>query len=216
MEKKKKISTKQRIINEAIRLYNLHGAHNITSRHIAAELGISHGNLDYHYNNREAILLAIYKQMREEMSASYESQKGATASFEDFHLLLVHLESFHMKYRFFNMDVLEISRSYPDVSKLLGDTIVLRSKQMADFFERFLQDGYIDNSINPFLDRLQHTIRIVITFWLSQREVLTSFKFQGDGEMARHIWELIIPFMTDEGLKEFDRMIAKHGYSLVG
>ncbi|GGF32855.1 TetR/AcrR family transcriptional regulator [Echinicola rosea] len=216
MEKKKKISTKQRIINEAIRLYNEYGAHNITSRHIAAELGISHGNLDYHYKNREAILLAIYKQMREEMSASYEKVSGSSSSFTDFHMLLLHLEAFQYKYRFFNQDVLEISRSYPEVSKLLKETIELRNKQMAEYFERFKKQGFVQDTINTVAERLKRTLRIIITFWLAQREVLSHQKGKSEGEMARHIWELVIPYMTEEGKTEFKAVVDQYGYRYEG
>ncbi|QDH78259.1 TetR family transcriptional regulator [Echinicola soli] len=212
MEKKKKVSTKQRIINEAIRLYNEHGAHNITSRHIAAELGISHGNLDYHYKNREAILVAIYKQMRKEMSASYEIGTGSTSSFADFHMLLLHLEAFQFKYRFFNQDVLEISRSYPEVSQLLKETIGLRNKQMAEFFERFMKDGFVKDEIKTYAERLKRTIRIIITFWLAQREVLGNQQDKPEGEMAHHIWELIIPYMTEEGKTSFKSVVEQYGY----
>src|SRR5690606_17387691 len=41
----KKLTTKEKIILEAVRMYNEFGAQNVTSRHIAAEIGISHGNL---------------------------------------------------------------------------------------------------------------------------------------------------------------------------
>ncbi|MBD8488719.1 TetR/AcrR family transcriptional regulator [Echinicola sp. CAU 1574] len=215
MEKKKKISTKQRILNEAIRLYNENGAHNITSRHIAAELGISHGNLDYHYNNREAILLAIYKQMREEMTNSYqEKSNNGNSSFDHFHLLLMHLERFQMKYRFFNLDVLEMSRSYPEVSKLLKETIELRKEQMSKVFKSFVSDGLLEDKSNIALIRLQHTIRIIITFWLSQREVLPGYRFNEKGEMTKHIWDLLIPYMTEKGLEEYKHTIEKYSEEL--
>lgn len=212
MEKKKKISTKQKILNEAIRLYNEFGAHNITSRHIAAELGISHGNLDYHYNNREAILLAIYKQMREEMTTSIKEYTNIKSSFEAFHCFLVHLDKFQMKYRFFNLDVLEISRGNPEVGSLLKKTILQRRDEMTNLFERFIAEGFIEPKIGTGFHRLRHTIRIVITFWLSQRELLSGFNFQEPGEMVIHIWELLIPYMTDLGDSEYKRLISEYGY----
>ncbi|WP_460543727.1 TetR/AcrR family transcriptional regulator, partial [Echinicola sediminis] len=184
MEKKKKVSTKQKIINEAIRLYNEQGAQNITSRHIAAELGISHGNLDYHYKNREAILLEVYKQMRQEMSAAYQGSQGEGTSFERFHQLLLNLDQFQGKYRFFNLDVLEICRSNPEVSKVLNETLELRKEQMRSFFKRFVEEGLVSDELDTSFNRLQHSIRIIITFWLSQQEVLSNFQFKEPGEMG--------------------------------
>jgi AcrR family transcriptional regulator len=70
------------------------------------ERGIGNGNLDYHYKNKEVLLLAIYKIMRAEMSDSYTSADPTMVSFEQIHRLLLHLESFQYKYRFFSLDVL--------------------------------------------------------------------------------------------------------------
>ncbi|WP_240510954.1 TetR/AcrR family transcriptional regulator [Algoriphagus antarcticus] len=48
-----KLKTKEKILLTAIKLYNPSGVQIITSRHIAAEMGISHGNLDCHYKTKE-------------------------------------------------------------------------------------------------------------------------------------------------------------------
>jgi len=57
------MTTKQKIINQAIESYNTYGLTNITSRDIAKLLNISPGNLDYHFKNKEALLKAIYEQL---------------------------------------------------------------------------------------------------------------------------------------------------------
>ena len=211
MEFKKKISTKKKILLTAIRLFNEQGVQKITSRHIAAEIGIAYGNLDYHYKNKEVLLLAIYKEMRSEMSNSYLLREEYSTAFEHFHRLLAHLERFQYKYRFFNLDVLEISRSYPKISKIIKKTLELRQQQMSKLFGGFVNEGHLVEGINDGYDRLQHTIRVIITFWLSQQDVLTNYKYTEDGEMSRHIWELLMPFMTERGREEYDRLTIRFG-----
>tara|TARA_R110002049_G_scaffold238784_4_gene411871 strand:+ start:3440 stop:4081 length:642 start_codon:yes stop_codon:yes gene_type:complete len=201
-----KIKTKDKIILCAIQLYNENGVQSITSRHIAAKLGISHGNLDYHYKTKEDLILAIYKRMRKEMSESYLLRDEYTSSMEHFYRLLIHTEEFQNKYRFFNLDVLEISRSYPTTSKLLKKTLEIRENQMNSFFKEFITEGYMQHHKDDKLKRLQHTIRIVITFWLSKQEVLTNYKFNEKGEMVRHIWDVMLPFLSDEGRNEQQRL----------
>ncbi|WP_236980763.1 TetR/AcrR family transcriptional regulator [Membranihabitans maritimus] len=202
-----KLTTKEKIIQTAIKMYNEFGAQNVTSRHIASEIGISHGNLDYHYNTREDLMMAIYQQMRSEMSESYKPMKDPRNSFEHFHKLLIHLDNFQLKYRFFTLDVLEISRSYPKVSELLHETLELRKNQMSEFFDRFIEDGLIKDNSEKSYGRLKHTIRILITFWLPQQEVLTTYKYPQAQEMSKHIWELILPHMTEKGKDEYIRIV---------
>ena len=66
------LNTKQKIVSQAITLYNAKGVTNVTSRHIAKTLHMSHGNLEYHFPNKEILLMAIYGQMRKEISNIYK------------------------------------------------------------------------------------------------------------------------------------------------
>jgi AcrR family transcriptional regulator len=209
MEKTKKLSTKKKILLEAIKQYNQKGILTITSRHIAADIGISYGNLDYHFKNKETLLLAIYKQMRTEMDASYQSRDSKTNVFEYFFNLLLFLEQFQYKYRFFNQEVLEIVRAYPKISKLLKKTIELREEQMEKIFDELVAEGFLIEKSNETYLRLQHTIRIVITFWTSKQQVITNYRYSGEGEMTRHIWELLKPYLTKKGIKVYDSLLLK-------
>lgn len=209
----KKIKTKDKILQVAVQMFNEQGVQSITSRHIAVEMGISHGNLDYHYNTKEALLLAIYKQMRNEMSDSYLSRKAYSTALEHFHHLLIQLEAFQLKYRFFNLDVLEISRSFPKISKLLTKTLDLRKQQMDELFQEFIKEGHLEEREDFEYGRLQHTIRIMITFWLSQQVVLHNFRYKENGEMTRHIWEILSPYLTESGRAELHKLTTEPDYN---
>lgn len=59
--------TQNRILNTAIALFNEHGTAKISANRIADECGLSRGNLYYHYNNKQAIINAIYDRMAGEV-----------------------------------------------------------------------------------------------------------------------------------------------------
>ena len=171
---------------------------------------ISYGNLDYHFKNKEALLLAIYKQMRAEMSDSYTSADPTSVSFEQIHRLLLHLESFQYKFRFFNLDVLEISRSYPKNNRLLKNTLKVRKKQMADMLNRAIEDGFFIKSTEDNIEHLLLSIRIIIIFWLSQEELLSDANAKKmKGGMSGHIWQLLMPYMTEKGQLFYDNLVEK-------
>lgn len=208
MKKAVKPKTKDKILSVAIRMFNEAGIHGITSRHIAAEMGISHGNLDYHYHTKEDLLLAIHEKMRKEASEAYSTRKTKTTSIQHFHHMITYLEDFQYKYRFFNLDVLEITRSYPRVNKMIQETFVLRKQQTRQLFEEFLQDGYVKFPDEDVMERLLHTIRMIVTFWLSQLEVITLYKFKQKGEMALLVWNTILPYLTVQGREEYERVLT--------
>lgn len=65
------MSTKQRIIQASIELFNLHGERAITTNHIAAHLNMSPGNLYYHFPNKEAIIRGIFALYREHLQQHF-------------------------------------------------------------------------------------------------------------------------------------------------
>ncbi len=201
------MKTKQRIIDKAIEYYNKKGLTNVTSRNLAKSLNMSHGNLEYHFENKEVLLMAIYKKMKKDISRFYMERDASADPFEHFYELLINLEKFHQKYSFFNLDVLEISRKYPMVNQLLKKTFHIREEQMAHFYDRFKELGYFEQEIQPGIYmRLQRTIRIVITFWNSQKEVLPYFASAQKDSMSVYIWDLLIPHMTAKGNAVYENL----------
>ncbi len=203
------MKTRDRIIDAAIRLYNEKGLSNITSRHIGDEINISHGNLEYHFPNKESILFAIYRQMREEMSSLYPDRKEDILNpIEHLHRILVRLEGFQTEYSFFSLDLMDICRDYEKVNAVLVDNMQIRKGQMVGFFQRFVELGYMNpEPANGYYARLQHTIRILLTFWKPQEVVVANMDFNKKGEMVRHVWELLISHFTEKGMAEYKNVL---------
>ncbi|HEZ1210051.1 TPA: TetR/AcrR family transcriptional regulator, partial [Neisseria meningitidis] len=60
-----KINTYTRIIDASLALFNEEGERNISTNHIAAHLGISPGNLYYHFRNKDEIIVQLFKRYSE-------------------------------------------------------------------------------------------------------------------------------------------------------
>jgi AcrR family transcriptional regulator len=210
------MDTKNKIIEAAIRLYNEKGLSNVTSRHIAADIKISHGNLEYHFSNKEAILFAVYKRMSEEMSLYYPEHKDDIFNpVEHLYKLLVRLEDFQMQYKFFCLDLMDICRKYEKVNAMLVDNMQIRKSQMVGFFQRFVELHYMKpEPVIGYYQRLQHTIRIILTFWKSQEVVVANFDFNKKGEMVRHVWDLLLPHFTEKGTEEYENVLKNFHQTL--
>jgi AcrR family transcriptional regulator len=59
-----RLKTYDRIVLESLALFNQQGERNVTTNHIAAHLGISPGNLYYHFHNKEEIIHQIFTRYR--------------------------------------------------------------------------------------------------------------------------------------------------------
>ena len=56
------MTTKEKIINGAVKLFNARGINDISIRDIGNEIGISSGNFAYHFKNKEAALAYVHEQ----------------------------------------------------------------------------------------------------------------------------------------------------------
>ncbi len=102
------------------------------------------------------------------------------------------LELFQIKYGCFSLDILEISKNFISVNVQLQKSLNTRKEQMRAFFHGFMNENILKDNENPdFYLRLQHTIRILITFWNNLEIVLTSYDFAKQGEKLKHIWDFI-------------------------
>ena len=88
------MNTKEKIIRTSIALFNLHGERAITTNHIASNLGISPGNLYYHFKNKEDIIRNIFNLYREHLSTHF---KPLDTSHEPLEQLTQYLDSLFRK-----------------------------------------------------------------------------------------------------------------------
>lgn len=67
MVKEARPNTYNRIIEASLMLFNEEGERNISTNHIAAHLGISPGNLYYHFRNKDEIIIQLFKRYSEDL-----------------------------------------------------------------------------------------------------------------------------------------------------
>ena len=75
------MKTKDKIIATAIKLFNQHGTKAISTNHIAKEMGISPGNLYYHFRSKNDIIRSISDNFRNELGSILEIQLDTISDF---------------------------------------------------------------------------------------------------------------------------------------
>ena len=127
-------TNRTRIVDTALLLFNQRGVRHVTTNHIAERLGISPGNLYYHFRNKEEIVRAIQPRIDAAVHAAITLPADAAVSPEQLGAYyLAGLENLSA-YRFYFADV-----SY----------LVSRDAQLARAF-RVLHDWLIGTFIRLF------------------------------------------------------------------
>lgn len=84
----KKLSTRDRILEASLALLNEKGPDRVTTAEIARTVGINEGNLYYHFKTKEALLVALFRQLEADaitfssaIGANEITEAGAYAAF---------------------------------------------------------------------------------------------------------------------------------------
>lgn len=103
--------TKEKIVSAAVELFNASSVGGVTTNHIAAHLGISPGNLYYHYANKEEIVRAAFERMNAEADVLWE--KSSKREFDPLALQRIVIGNLQLyaKYIFFARELASLLRA---------------------------------------------------------------------------------------------------------
>ncbi|WP_271784241.1 TetR/AcrR family transcriptional regulator [Aquimarina algiphila] len=199
---------KDKIYNKALTLFNAKGFSSVTMRQVAESLGISPGNLAYHYKTKADLIQVIYKNMHTEAS-DYITTEGYI-TLHDFELMMKKFYQLMKRYHFFFNDVVHITRQYPEVAKMYEESNLIRFKQGKKLVDYYVESGRMKPE-SEFIDydKLVYNIWMISAFWSSQEQVITSSNYTVNKttpvEMAM---QLLLPYLTEKGIEEY-RQIKK-------
>ncbi|MEH0156174.1 TetR/AcrR family transcriptional regulator [Limibacter armeniacum] len=203
------MSTKERILAESIQLFNEKGFSNSTMRDIAERVGISPGNLAYHYKNKDFIVEELFMQMEEERK-SMLTEAQLIPSFDNINLQVRQILDLTDKYQFFYLDVLDIVRAYPNLAEMHRNYIEGHIQYIKAMLDHSVGIGNMrPEAVKGQYQRLAHTVWMVIFFWLMQEKVRgvesTSEELY---KVLQVMWELVLPHLTEQGMLHFQKMGA--------
>ena len=198
--------TKKKILNMALSLFNENGLPNVKLQNIADACTISVGNLAYHFKFKEDLIVTIADQISAELSPKVKEDLEFP-SLLDFDNQLSIYHDLINKYEFFFLDVVELKRTLPSIHKQRIQNINLMITQIHQWINGNVTKGIFQEEIHP--DQYAHTahaIWILISFWMTQKKVLT--KGGMDEEYFKIVvWNQLLPNFTDLGLMEYEAMI---------
>jgi AcrR family transcriptional regulator len=200
------MKTRDKIIQASIVLFNEQGERNVTTNHIAADLGISPGNLYYHFRNKEDIILSIYEEYARNLLI--ETMPEVSPNIKPLDAIILYMDVVFqamMKFRFFysNLPVLLAKNpllhdKYVEVQGFITQRVSelllsLRNAKMMSFLDEDLPD-------------IVSILRLVNTFWLSfyqtqhnDNEINDAVFYQG----VLKILVIIQPYISDDAKDEF-------------
>ncbi len=206
------MSTKKRIIQASIDLFNEHGEQNISTNHIAAHLEISPGNLYYHFKNKTDILRHIFDLYREHLQTRFIPLDRNKDILEQLVAYVDSLFDLMWQFHFFYDNLDDILARDPELKKeyiALQDNL---SEQVKAVLVGLKHSQIIDIDDEDIPD-LAHSIKLMSSFWTPyvkthnlSGKILQSDIYQG----VVKVLLLFKPYSYGDGLTQITQLQNKY------
>lgn len=208
MEKKPKRRTRERILETSLQLFNDFGEPNVTTQLISDEMGISPGNLYYHFRNKDQIVEQLFERFEARIALEPDARLDGPEAIEDLWLYLHLMFEGIWAYRFLYRNL---------------DDIVGRNRRLREHFNRIVEakleavrrlcEGLVKAGLMQArpedIRALADNVLVVATYWLNYRAVRdrrgrTDSHDLGAG--AFQVMALVAPYLVPEARSHIERL----------
>ncbi|HFB6479939.1 TPA: TetR/AcrR family transcriptional regulator [Neisseria gonorrhoeae] len=208
-----KTNTYTRIIDASLALFNEEGERNISTNHIAAHLGISPGNLYYHFRNKDEIIVQLFKRYSEAL-LEYLNEAVLPSDVEDSINYMAGIYDVMWEYRFLFSDVNTLlARS----AELLGEHNTFTQAKVSPLLVKLLTQLTQLNGLNVInadqtaMNDLAVNMWMVTKYWFDFDSSLrgrTKLTEDSKARGVRRTLSLLRPYLLPEHRAEYDRKIG--------
>lgn len=168
------MKTKDKILSKALELFNDKGYNNITTRHIAAELNISAGNLHYHFRHSEDIIKILFSELTLKMDELLNHMKEKEhKTLEDLYQFTFSTCEIFYAYRFIFISFIDIMNQIPEIESRYEGINFSRKEEFQLIFSDLQKSHIFQKDVPRFIvDCLTEQIFIIADNWLTHNRLI--------------------------------------------
>lgn len=211
-EKKRPRRTRERILETSLALFNRHGAPQVTTANIADEMGISPGNLYYHFRNKDQIVFELYAAYETRVLPLYADPGGRPLGVDDLWLWLHLLFEQMWAYRFLYRDLDELAAHDRRLGRRVGALLSRTAATVIEWCRAMARAGTLHASGRE-IEALAHNVVLVTAYWPSYERIRRAG--EGDagvdaGRVAYQALALFAPYLSAGARVHLDRLSASY------
>ncbi|MEO5732461.1 MAG: TetR/AcrR family transcriptional regulator [Rubrivivax sp.] len=213
--KKRPRRTAERILEVTLGLFNRFGEPNVSTTLISAEMGISPGNLYYHYPAKDELINALfdrYEKALDTLLAAAEGVENVEDAWLFFHMFFELIWSYRFLYRDLN-DLLSKNRR---LEKHFQFVLINKTKAMHAVLDGLCGGGTIRIAPGQ-ADPTATAMVVVLTYWLSyeyvrdpRRALEPEAAAVSLGRGAYHVLALLLPHLDAESRQHLHNLAANY------
>ena len=212
-EKKRPRRTRERILETSLALFNRFGAPQVTTADIADEMGISPGNLYYHFRNKDEIVFELYEAYEAGVLPLYADRGGRHVTVDDLWLWLHLLFEQMWQYRFLSRDLDELTSRDRKLAQRIGALLRKAAATVVELCRGMVAAATMQASDHE-IDALAENVLLVATYWSSYDRVRRGAHDEAAeadaGRAAFQVLALFAPYLNGDARAHLERLAADY------
>nr|WP_158458841.1 TetR/AcrR family transcriptional regulator [Pseudomonas fluorescens] len=201
------MKTRDRILDCALQLFNQQGEPNVSTLEIANELGISPGNLYYHFHGKEPVVLGLFERFEETLLPLLDPPMDVRLDAEDYWLFLHLIVERMAQYRFLFQDLSNLTGRLPKLARGVRNLINAVKRALAALLASLKAQGQVQSDTQA-LGQLVEQITLTLLFSLDYQRVLAR---QGDvGVVVYQVMMLVAPHLRQPSRQAAEEMAVRY------
>ena len=199
-----KVNTRQKIVDIAIKAFNKKGYGHVSLQYLAKEMGISRGNLSYHFPEKADLLPEIVDQLAQRLQG-YRLKKNRLPTFSNMREDLKFYVSLQEDFRCIFLDPSLLSH------ESVKNTIQDFSKEAIRDFDAAITFALEIGTMKPepfpgIYHNLSTNTWMLLFLWYPRELVLGKKSFE---EKEKATWSMLIPYFTDKGIDALKKVLGE-------
>jgi AcrR family transcriptional regulator len=208
--------TRDRILETSLDLFNERGERNVTTNHIAQALGMSPGNLYYHFRNKGEIIFELFLRYEGEMASLLDVPRDRAMTWQD---KLGYFEAIFRslwQYRFLHRDLEQLFAETPALRVRYSAFAGMSMQQAHAIYAGMIAAGLVE-ATDEELKALVLNLWVLATSWTTFLHTTAAHTGQSDllsEQMLRYgIYQIICleePYVRGEALTHLHEIKARY------
>lgn len=161
------MKTRDRILQASLCLFNDRGERNVTTNHLAAHLGMSPGNLYYHFKNKSGIVYELFLNYQTLVEGYLADSATGPLAVSDLVSCLESVVNGLWEYRFLHRDLEFLLETDPRLRAEYRMFTGRCLEAIHEVFRGLVAGGVLEPQQDDLRDALSVNVWLVITSWMA-------------------------------------------------
>jgi AcrR family transcriptional regulator len=197
--------TRRRILDESLRLFNEEGEDAVTTAAIAQSLGMSPGNLYYHFRSKDQIVAELFGRLEARLAIDPPAGGDAAQAIEDLWLYLHLMLEAIWDFRFFYRNLHAVARRDRRLAARFNRIASRKLAAIESLCESLAAQGAL-RAGREEIRALARNILLVATYWLDFQSLRGDGRAADLGQGAYQVMALVAPYLVGDARAHLQRL----------